>query len=131
LCDKVENEKAVSKLKEVQLETKQKLQEMAEEKAHLASQLANRHIQSYGADSASLHEKLQGALSRETALRLDLDKVSQPLTSITSTHFCIIRACDPSCVWLDERLVLRTGDASEARRVQPDERFGGETERVA
>ena len=73
---KVENEKAVAKLKEVQLDAKQKLQEMAEEKALLASQLANRHIQSSGTDSASLHEKLQGALSRETALRIELDKVS-------------------------------------------------------
>ncbi|KAG0556351.1 hypothetical protein KC19_11G046800 [Ceratodon purpureus] len=72
---KVENEKAVAKLKEVQLETKQRLQEMAEEKAYLASQLANRHIQRYGTDSDSLHEKLQNALSRETALRIDLDKM--------------------------------------------------------
>jgi len=73
---KVENEKAVAKLKEVQLEANQKLQEMAEEKAHLASQLVNRQMLGYGTDSASLQEKLQGALSRETALRIDLDKVS-------------------------------------------------------
>lgn len=77
LFGKVENEKAVAKLKEVQLESKQKLKEMAEEKAHLASQLINRQMLGYGttAESPSLHEKLQGALSRETALRIDLDKV--------------------------------------------------------
>lgn len=86
---KVENEKAVAKLKEVQLETRQKLQEMAEEKAHLASQLANRHMQSHGTD---WHEKLQGALSRENALRIDLDKVrlrpitANPLTLINSLY---------------------------------------------
>lgn len=81
LIYKVENEKAVAKLKEVQLDTKQKLQELAEEKALLVSQLANRHMQSgyqgwgYGTDSISLNEKLQGALSRESALRIDHQKV--------------------------------------------------------
>ena len=78
------------KLKEVQLEAKQKLEEMAEEKAHLASQLANRHMQSYGADFASLHEKLQGALSRETIARIELDKVRQSMIIFSSSADFIV-----------------------------------------
>ncbi|XP_024359209.1 uncharacterized protein [Physcomitrium patens] len=79
----VENEKAVAKLKEVQLDAKHKLQEMAEERAFLASQLSNRHMQSghqswvCSTESVSLNEALRSALSRESDLRIDLDKIRE------------------------------------------------------
>lgn len=56
---------------------------MAEENAVLSSQLANMHLQGghqnwgfNGVETISLKEKLQGALSREFALRVEIDKVS-------------------------------------------------------
>lgn len=56
---------------------------MAEENAALSSQLANMHLQGghqnwgyNGVETISLKEKLQGALSREFALRIEIDKVS-------------------------------------------------------
>lgn len=76
-----ENERAFAKLKEVQLEAKERARIMAEENAILSSHLANKQLQGgrqswgYGSDAVALKEKLQDTLSREFALRVELDKV--------------------------------------------------------